>query len=417
MAQLLTPVEAPPANIEISVSYYDEKEREKFESNGNYLIEQDEARFTISTADFCSYYLSYKYIRIDSNLIHLPQFARRWTDALYEFQDLLAFRNGSIGIDGDAPTNRTVSERIGEAIGLSITCNLFDVHDADWIRIDDRTGHKTLDFDTRMASDGQRIIVLEAKGSSVEDNRKKTPSISEHKSDIRDKKAIAEDLYDANAIKLGAIGVIDRNAESVARCWLVDPPAEVSSNSPRRDRLLTRLSFYSHFVRMITPRSALSISLNTRLAALNEIQDIWSLDRVPLRKGDNEPLFFDADQWRSQRSSLPGPGAIGKVLRIDNSLAFVGIQPGLIKHLMNQDFDAILNYKAESDVSILTLFCVVPKGQFRNEFSERETSLLPYLERKGQYVSFRVPGIHYQMSSGIVVGFCNISLEVETSSE
>lgn len=74
---------------------------------------------------------------------------------------------------------------IGESIGLSIVSRFHDLIEADWIPIPEG---KFRTFDYQITSTGDKIIQVEAKGTSVEDNRQKSKNVREQKNRMDAKK-------------------------------------------------------------------------------------------------------------------------------------------------------------------------------------------------------------------------------------
>ena len=127
---------------------------------------------------------------------------------------------------GDPNTSKSPTEsKIGPSVGLSVINRVHGLSDADWDKLKElpgRNGKPT--FDYKVASDGSNIIQVENKGSYVDDNRKKSSAISNHKKNIKDKKRKIASLEAQNnypypaALRYGTITAVDSRTNTVAKC-------------------------------------------------------------------------------------------------------------------------------------------------------------------------------------------------------
>ena len=219
-----------------------------------------------------------------------------------------------------------------------------------------RAGFQTFDYQT--ASDARNIIELE-KRYELHNNSKKSPTISNHKASIHQKKIsiaarekTANHNYPAN-VRYGTIAVMGENKKFPVKCLLVDPPADANNNNARRLRLLNRMRFLADWISFVSPRSQLSAALNSRSAALETLRDPFELANTPLRRGNND--LFDLgpiDRYRHSRFFWnkawvsDGPAG-GIVARCNRDLLFLGFREDLPRIAADQDFDQLLSYRAD----------------------------------------------------------------------
>ncbi len=183
------PLLAPTDTIRVNVAYYDKAEQAAFtEALGRDILDGPTREVIIPTPDFCTYYQYYKLRKGVLGYSSHAEMAKRWFDTLHEWGGQVEFVDGSIRLVEAKGTSRGTTERLGEAIGLSVASSLHDLHEGDWARIPETNARKTFDFKYPLASDGQRFIEVEAKGAAVENNRLKPPSVSTHKRSIKEKK-------------------------------------------------------------------------------------------------------------------------------------------------------------------------------------------------------------------------------------
>jgi len=424
MAHLITlPLEAPPDTLRVDVAYYDEEERAALtKSLGQDILDGPSRELTIPTPDFCTYFLYYKLRRRIPGFGSHDDVAQKWASALAELDGQIQFAGGSVRLLQADGTSSGTSERIGEAIGLSVASRLHTLHEGDWSRIPVTNTRKTFDFERRIASDGRRFILLEAKGSSVENNRLKPSTVSEHKRSIKEKKADATDTERENAILYGTIGVLDDRPDSVARCWLVDPPAGVPAD-PALFRLISRLEFIAQWISLLGPRSQLAAALRTRLSALRAVRDFMALDGISLRTGsDSEFASETYDQlgthnpWFASKSVVSDGPAGGHVYAVNgNVVLFLAIREQLVSLAAAQRFRTITEYMFPAATLVKTVQCAVSAARFRREFSRFMT--IPQGQRgvEAGYIRFSLTGHLHYCQSGVVLGVLPIPEAWRTS--
>ena len=249
-----------PPTTNIFVDFYDKDEQQSFRNSAlSDSLAHLPGTVGIQTTDLLAYYLFYKKNPLLPGFSTFDDLAKKWFLALGEFAGQMHFTESSVRIIPDAILHSGTTERIGEAIGLSVASNLHGLHQADWDRIPASNTTKTLDFSLPpCATDGSHFIQVETKGSSCDDNSKKSSSVSHHRSSITDKKNAVKNPGNQDVF-YGTIAVLDHHPTNPARCWLVDPPAQNFGN-PKRYKILTRLKYIGALISLISPRSLLAAS-------------------------------------------------------------------------------------------------------------------------------------------------------------
>lgn len=414
MAKLITlQLEAPPDTVGVLVDFYDKHERTALLASPLAPILSNVPRtVAISTPDLCAYYLYYKKrLEVDGYSSH-EDVAGKWHQALVEFDGQVEFSSSSLRLVSANNMSRGTTERLGEAIGLSVASELHGLHQADWGRIPEDNTRKTLDFQHPWAaSDGRQFIEVEAKGSAAEDNDYKTPSVSAHKDSIKQKKAQASKTGQTRSHLYGVIGVLDARKTSTARCWLVDPPVE-SMSDPLRYKILTRLHYIAELIAFLGARSSLSASLQTRLASLRVIEDITRLNRVPLLRGNGTEYSVETfefgmqhNPWFAGKSVVSDGPAGGQVFALDAArLMFIGMREQLLVFATQQDFSLVQEYAFPAATMQKRIECVVPVGRFRRDFEPLLDIPQGVSATSGGYVRFRLGGHLHYTRSGFVLG-------------
>lgn len=425
MARMLTlPFVAPPDTLRVEVAYYDEEERLAFQKAlGRDILGASSFEVVIPTPDFCANYLCYKIRPGVPGFGTRDDVVARWRQALAEIDGQLAFEGGSVRLIRAEGTSKATSERFGEAIGLSVVSQLHNLHEGDWVRIPETNTRKTLDFRRPIASDGQQVIMLEAKGSSVEDNRMRPSAVSGHKMSIKDKKSEALPEERANSVLYGTIAVLDARLQSTARCLLVDPPAGVNGD-PIYFKLLARLEYMARYATLLGPRSQLAAALWTRLAALRVTENYGALDGVRLRTGSDAEYSAEAfDQtgrhgpWFGSKSVVSDGPVGGQVFAVDKQIMlFIAIHEDLVPIAAAQDFRAIREYTFPAGIVKKTVECSVSVGRARSEFARFMQIPQQQKSTKNGYVRFAVDGQLYYCKSGVVFGVLPIPEAWRTTS-
>ncbi len=406
--------------VRIEVQYYNDDEMQKLLDypSAASISSVVSSGVNIPTAQFLTYYLFYLKRPGKPGYRRYNEIAKKLDRALNDLDEWVHLTGGTVVSAQDAvPADPAMTERIGVAIALSVIGQIHGLHEADWERIPERPGPygvPTFDYKETVdqGSDGQHVVHVEAKGSVVQNTDELSGSIRTHRASIAQKKIKIEELerngqYPFPAeIRYGAIGAIGRNGS--ARCWLIDPPGDDRRDAPRT-KLLSRLQFIQDWISFLSGRSQFAASLATRIASLRRLDDPFSLNRVPLFRGDGRPyetfglvpvspgLTFFPNLCRV----VDGP-ARGTVLRLSNNkLFFLGLQGHLFAMAMDQDFERITTYAEQGGSVEKRLLCVVPSGR-ANAMNLR--SIVEMYHESGGYVHFNAIGEINYGQGGTVFG-------------
>ena len=327
----------------------------------------------------------------------------------HTFSDLdgLIDLNGlSINSFPDTKADRVMSERLGEAIGLSVINSIHGLTEADWAPIPEQSGkHGILTSDYDIACSDDRFIVVECKGSSVSDNTKKNGLYNHYKS-IKDKKKLSPPaaLRDINSFNYGTITALDGERSRPVKCHLVDPPGDFLPLNPETIRVRKRLHFYYQILANILPRSSFLSAFSTRLDSLSYHEDMAGFDKKPLYRRYDEPF---GGNLTNNKSSIKKKGIYGSVRKLaDNYLVFFGIPDELISVVKDQNFDAIRKYKAFSSTAEEEVECIVTINQFNRMNLPRR--LIENRQHGQYYQRFTLRGMVHTSPSGVSFGLLHI---------
>lgn len=418
MASLLNiSVVAPPDMVNIDIDFYDDTEKYALQAGKlGEAFKELPRTVEVGTAELCTYYLYYKLRPDVFDYSSHRRVAKRWHEALAEFNGQIGFGETSIHAVSDTGLPAGTAERIGEAMGLSVSSELHGLHGGDWQRI--AIGkEKSADFAHSLASNSVNLIHVETKGSVAERDaiHTKSSSISAHKRSIKDKKEVVIPKLKSTGVMYGTIGVLPSRPNETARCWLVDPPA-ISTADPHQYRILSRLNYIAGLIRFLASRSHLAASLQTRLAALNAVDEIGVLNGVPLLRGNGER--YDASTYLMTRKHNPwfntrsvvsdGPAGGNVYLVAPNTLIFIGIREELIALATQQNFSEIADYGFQGGIVDKVVQCVIPVGRFKIEFAKRsELSHLEIRQYSG-YVMFQAEFRLLYSRGGLVYGIASL---------
>lgn len=307
----------------------------------------------------------------------------------------------------DATEHRAEAQDIGEALGLCLMDNVYKTNEQDWSRIPEGPG-KSLDY---VASDSQRILEVESKGSFVVDRSKKSSAVSKHKADILEKKEVRRTSQECpTGVYLGTISAIDRRSGGRPTVWIVDPPVGYHERAPEYVRLLHRMDFILGWLTLINPRSPLTVGLANRLLDLKHIQDPSVLDGIPLTGPLNKPILPDKDPFAihgrffSTRSVVTDGPAGGLIVPSGmNKIFFAGVRENLVDIVSSQDFSAISGYQMMPTTLEKTVTGIISQGRFQkygfNEMSEE------VVRRGNGYFALRLRGALHYSAGGLVFGW------------
>ena len=232
---------------------------------------------------------------------------------------------------------------------MSTIGKLHNLTEADWKRIPEvagRIGHPTFDFDISIASDGNKFIQVENKGSAVENNIYKPSTVSHHYSSIKVKKECLRVQGNSNLF-YGTIGVIDNLPENPAKVFLVDPPADFINLNPKKYKLLARLYYYLEEFHSIGVKRKIIEALSRRIQEISESPDFARFDNKPL---DYEyPVAYHLLMEGKMFAAIDYNEAFGKFFIIESRNEvfpyLLAYPKALMKLILSQKFDDILSYQ------------------------------------------------------------------------
>ena len=349
--------------IILSVEYFDTAQRTLFQGfpNAAQLNNIVQNGITIDKSDLLAYMMFTE--QMDRNGFRTyTDLQGRIQNRLGDIDDFLSFNNGSVQSRMTAleMIQPGFTERIGVALGLCVVNKIHGLTAADWKKIDEtrgRNAHPTFDFEFPLASTGANFIQAENKGSIVTDNTLQSASVQNHYSGIENKKdyvraeeaqrqiPIHQNLY------YGTIGVLDSQPNSIAKVWLVDPPAFELEMEPQKYKLLARLHYYLDEFKNIGVKERIIKALETRIVEIEKSSDYTKFNNVPLDYPYPRAyhLFMDGKMF----AAVDTNEAFGKIFIVEhkqNIYAYlIAFPKALMRIIILQNFENILNYEYNPD--------------------------------------------------------------------
>lgn len=410
-----------PKSIKVDVSFYNEHEEQKLRAypSANEIHQIVSNPVEVPSAEFLTYFLFNRKRSNPTIYRNYREIQRYLGDSLSEMRGFVDFNTHSIRLSPtlDQP-RRTISEYVGESIGLSIISRIHGLIEADWIPIPE--GNRRT-FDYEIASTGDQIIQVEAKGTSVDDNRIQSENVRSQKSRLDAKKADLNKLV-ANgqdrhpaSLRYGTISALDSRNEGMVKCWLTDPDPDPIKETPERTRLISRLKFLRDWISFISPRSQFSTALNTRLGCIENIKDSNELDNIPIRRINGEPYSFapmfalgQEFSFFMNKSRIVHGSAGGVTLRLSpHELFFLGLREDAVMLAAKQNFKTITNMKFPVTSDDKEVECVFSINRYK-ELGPIIPESIP-LEKSKQYIKFKLKGQLHFNASGLVFGILPIS--------
>ena len=404
--------------IEVEVCFYDDAEKTQLLAYPTASVMQALVAkpLEIPKAEFLTYYLFHRIKLGTEGYRDYASVARRVHLSLGYIGECIDYADGSVRTPHGAMQQLTeVSEHVGEAIGLCVMSRIHGLTEADWAILPAKKGAPAFDF--QIASDRKQFVQVEAKGSSVADNRVLSDAVKAQKRKIADKKVLlnerakeGKDRYPA-ALRYGTIAVVDARKDGNVRCLITDPPPDHVDEDPARFRLLNRMRRLRDWICFLSPRSALAAALATRVADLETLKDPFELDGVPLLRGTGEPFDIEPygiGNWRhstfmASKSRVTDGPAGGVVIQLsERELFFFGIRENLLVMAANQKFGELTRYKAEVDSMRKTVECTFSAGRYPS--LDLPPSIANSATKKGGYVHFPLSGKLNYSPEGLVFG-------------
>lgn len=364
--------------VRLDVAFYDEDEKELFKTNYPEEFERinkitEVGYIEVSFADFKTY----------SQMQHRNSEIEK-LNSFRAIQQNIGDLYGNVNVYTDFDpessrfssihTNNNEQNHVSESIGcggvLSVLGAIYGLTQADWQRINIQ-GHKDFDFDSAVIENFDKMLVVEAKGSIVEDNRVKA-DLSNHKNRIKAKKEDEDfkNKYSKGAdLLIGGITAIDD--VNHAKVYLVDPPmnSNMSKEFRFKIKILKRLTYYLDWLTIISPRSYLTIALKNRVNAIEKLDNIKNLNTLMLVNAKDEVLKI-RDAFYESKSNIDKE-IIGKLHVLNSKKAvFIGLTADLYDLIAIQDFEAISKYKTES---------FIEETQINLKISQRDAEGLDFI--------------------------------------
>ncbi|MEZ5002536.1 MAG: hypothetical protein R2730_05825 [Chitinophagales bacterium] len=407
--------------MQIQVEYYNDTEKELFlEYNNIEDIERIIGNVEIEKEEFFTYLLFTQQCERDG-LRNYKDFSKLKDIPLPLFDKFFDIDNSIKAIVIGKHNYKDFVERIGVSLSLCVMNELHNTHHADWQKVPETNFKKTLDF--LLASDANRFIEVESKGTTNNDNSKKTPSVINQFRKIKDKKKQlrSENLtYEikGNNLAYGVVSVLDNREDSIARCLLVDPIANNDIMSPRKYKLLSRLYYYYYEMFEISPYSNLTLLLKNRIQVLEKLIDIEQLNNVPLVDSKGEPLYYRNNSYSSSSvikdkktyfETHNTNKVIGRVYPyVGRRFLYIGLLEEIFEMLMRQNFDEIISYKTNYRTLGETLIWRLTKRDAKEFNIEWAFYEFEQLYRKGNNIEIPLSINSVYSSSGKIFGLISI---------
>jgi len=405
--------------IQVKVDYYSEDEKRKLLAypTSRMIEAVVNGGVEIPTEEFLAYYLFHRKRPGMPGWQDYNQIAMRIGVAISHLDDWIDFNGQSISCPEEiGHPGIDVVEHIGESIGMSVVGRIHGLTSMDWDHIPEQRGRNALPtFDYEKTSDGHHVIQVESKGSAIADNTILAATVRNHHRNIANKKATINKstvyAYPAD-LRYGTITVLGKDAKASVRCLLVDPEPEDSEGRARKLHLVQRMRFLRDWIVFVSPRSQLSAALSTRLAALEELENPFLLDGIPLRKGNGELFGFGPEEFFrrghspffANKSRISDGPAGGITLQLPNgNLFFMGIREDLMALAASQRLGALVEFKTQQGSLTKEVECFFSEGRTRSLF-DPELIIQRARQRERGYYSFRVRGRMHYTNSGIVFG-------------
>jgi hypothetical protein len=362
-------------DINLDIAFYNATQQELFQGFPNAYRINSIVRdgITITEDEFLAYmmfmdqddnYVGYRTYEDLRNLI---------SSRLGDIKNYISFINNSVQsiVPPERMNNARFTERIGISLGLSIVNKLHSLTAADWKKIPETNANPTFDFQIPIASTGTNYIQVENKGCVVDDNSYKRTTVSNRYSEIREKKEYVRNEETKNQIQLhqnlyyGTIGVLDNRPNSIARIWLVDPPAFEIKMEPRKYKLLARLRYYLDEFKNIGVKKKITDALAFRIKEIEEAKDYNRFnfkkldDKFPVSGGYY--LYMEGNVF----ANVDTNEAFGRVFLIEEKQRIIpyllSFPKAIMRLIVRQDFESILNYEYNPDfikenISVLIRF-------------------------------------------------------------
>jgi hypothetical protein len=349
--------------INLSVEYYDTTQRNLFQGfpNATTLNSVVQNGITFSRDEFLAYMMFTE--QMDRNGFRTyNDLQARIQNRLGDIDDFLSFNNGSVQakIIGNDMMQIGFTERIGVSLGLCVVNRIHGLTMADWEKIPTapgRNGHPTFDFEIPIASTGTNFIQAENKGSTNRNNSQQNNSVQAHYAGIEKKKEYVRN-EEANLqipihqnLYYGTIGVLDNRPNSIAKVWLVDPPAFEIEMNPEKYKLLSRLYYYLDQFKYIGVKEKIIKAIEKRIAEIESSSDYTRFNNIPLDYP--YPRLFHLFMDGKMFAAIDTNEAFGRIFIVENKQEMfpylVAFTKAIMRIIILQNFENILNYEYNPD--------------------------------------------------------------------
>jgi len=320
---------------------------------------------------------------------------------LETFHDYFSISSGSIKsiFSGQNNTDKTMTEAVGIGASLSLASKIYGLSEADWEKIP-IAYFKDLDF--KIAATDNEMVLLESKGAVVADITKKA-EISKPLGSINKKKEEQRNNHDNKNTLLGIITSIPTVNGSDAVCRILDPHIDDLGVSPRKYKLLARLSYYYRELRIIS-KAPFLIALINRIKAIQDSSDYNIFDGKPLINIDNKP-FTMPPSLQISKSVVDKNVAFGEIIPMGNrKFYYYGFLFDVISVLTEQRFSNILDFRSDDEL--------LPESIIDARIRRSEARFLDIEERllrnRREYFKITMLGKLFVTKSGKVLGPCCI---------
>jgi len=397
-------------DVRLDVDYYDEEEKELLRLNypsefGRIDKVVQAGHIKIPFADFKTYTQMHHQNSEDDKLRSFEAIHDSLGDLygnvnFYTHFDEETSRFYSDRIDNNEQNH--VSESIGCGGALGVISAIYGLTQADWQRINIQ-GHKDFDFDSAIIQNFKKKVEVEAKGTITSDNSEKA-NFSYHKSSIKAKK---EEKSDSGSdLLIGAITVVDD--VNHAKVYLVDPPDQSNLNDEFRFKIKTlkRLTYYCHWMSIISNRSYLTIALKNRMKALELIDNMNLLNHIVLTNANDKVLKIDENFLKSR--CYIGDSKVGRLSTLGpNKAVFIGLDVEIYNLIAIQDFTSITKFKTESFIKRTRIDLKVSKQKAERDSFIRNLKF-EYRKTRDNLFHFIVEdALVYQNSAGFLYSIIN----------
>ncbi|HLO60339.1 MAG TPA: hypothetical protein VK179_16430 [Bacteroidales bacterium] len=411
------------AQINLSFEYYDTEQQCLFQGfpNAKTLNKFVQNGMSISSDEFLAYMMFTE--QMDRNGFRTyNDLQERIQKRLGDIDDYLTFNNGSVQarIIGNDMMQVGFTERIGVALGLCVVNKIHDLTAADWKKISTspgRKGHPTFDFEISIASTGTNYIQVENKGSTITDNSVRNNSVQAHYTRIENKKAnvrkeeVNRQIPIHQKLFYGTIGVLDNRPNSIAKVWLVDPPAVDIEMNPEKYKLLARLHYYLDEFRNIGVREKITKALEKRIKLIEEAQNYLELDNKPLEGNFSKQgafyLYMDGKMFAAVNTNE----AFGRIFIAEikqRKLAYlIAFSKTIMRYIVKQDFKSILSYSYNPHFINESVQVLMRLGEKENEETKLPVNLKFVFNERRKYFKATYFGKIRHSTDGRIFGLLN----------